>query len=372
MKSDRRDFLKVSGASLLAPYLIPISAGAAPDPSGSASEPPRASSGPRPLIIDTDPGVDDAVSILLAFRSSEVSVDLITVVAGNVESEFGTRNALSLVEYANRLDVPVALGASRPLMRTQLTVRLAHGKNGFGDVVIPQTRAKLVPEHASDLIIDRVKSKPNQYTILAIGPLTNVALALLKEPSIAPLIAEVCFMGGTILSNGNTSPVATFNIIADPEAARIVVNSGVPRISMVGTDVTTRVQFTVEDFERLESSGTSFGHLASQLGGFRIRRFPMDPNTNPKVGFNDLPTTVAVINPSLFTFEAMKVDIETKGELTTGMTVANRRNRIQKIEPEGDHLGIVGTTPVQPNVQVCTDISADAVKQLFLQRLSTK
>lgn len=199
MKHDRRDFLKVSGAGLLAPYLLPISADGALDPSALPGEPPRVASGPRPLIIDTDPGVDDAVSIMLAFRSSEVSVDLITVVAGNVESEFGTRNALSLVEYANRLDVPVALGASRPLMRTQLTVRLAHGKNGFGDVVIPQTRAKLVPEHAADLIIDRVKSKPNQYTILAIGPLTNVALALLKEPTIAPLIAEVCFMGGTIL-----------------------------------------------------------------------------------------------------------------------------------------------------------------------------
>jgi purine nucleosidase len=371
LKHDRRDFLKVSGVGLLAPYLLPATAGGT-DPAANPSEPPRASSGPRPLIIDTDPGVDDAVSIMLAFRSSEVSVDLITVVAGNVEAEYGTRNALSLVEYADRLDIPVALGATRPLMRTQLTVRLAHGKNGFGDVVIPQSRAKLVPQHAADLIIERVKSKPNQYTILAIGPLTNLALAFLKEPTIAPLVAEVCFMGGTILSNGNSTPVSTFNIFADPEAARIVVNSGVPRISMVGTDVTTRVQFTAEDFDHLESSGTSFGHLASQLGGFRIRRFPLDQNTTPKVGFNDLATTVAVINPSLFTFEAMKVDVETKGELTTGMTVANRRNRIQKIEPEGDHLGILGTTLVQPNVQVCTDISAEAVKQLFLQRLGSK
>jgi purine nucleosidase len=371
MKQDRRDFLKVSGAGLLVPYLLPV-AGGAIGPLANVGASPRASAGPRPLIIDTDPGVDDAVSILLAFRSSEVSVDAITVVAGNVESEYGTRNALSLVEYANRLDIPVALGATRPLMRTQLTVRLAHGKNGFGDVVIPQTRANLVPQHAADLIIDRVKSKPNQYTILAIGPLTNLAMAFLKEPTIAPLVAEVCFMGGTILSNGNTTPVSTFNIFADPEAAKIVVNSGVPRISMVGTDVTTRVQFTAEDFERLESSGSSFGHLASQLGDFRIRRFPLAPNTTPKVGFNDLATTVAVINPSLFTFEAMKVDIETKGELTTGMTVANRHNRIEKIEPEGDHLGITGTTPVQPNVQVCTDISADAVKRLFLQRLSSK
>jgi inosine-uridine nucleoside N-ribohydrolase len=371
LKHDRRDFLKASGAGLLAPYLLPVTTDGA-DPTANTNKAPRASLGPRPLIIDTDPGVDDAVSILLAFRSSEVSIDAITVVAGNVEAEYGTRNALSLVEYGNRLDIPVALGAIRPLMRTQLTVRLAHGKNGFGDVTIPQTRAKLVPQHAADLIIERVQSKPNQYTILAIGPLTNLALAFLKEPSIAPLVAEVCFMGGTVLSNGNTTPVATFNIFADPEAAKIVVNSGVPRITMIGTDVTTRVQFIPEDFDHLESSGTSFGHLASQLGGFRIRRFPIDQNTTPKVGFNDLSTTVAVVNPSLFKFEAMKVDIETRGELTTGMTVANRRNRIEKIEPEGDHEGIVGTTPVQPNVQVCTDISADAVKQLFLQRLSSK
>jgi purine nucleosidase len=374
LKHDRRDFLKVSGVGLLAPHLL---AGATKKPTpaaanGLAAGAPAAS-GPRCLIIDTDPGVDDAVSILLAFKStSQVKVEAITVVAGNVESQYGTRNALSLVEYGNRLDIPVALGAVRPLMRPQVTVRFAHGNNGFGDVEIPQSRAKLVPQHAADLIIDRVRSKPNQYTILAIGPLTNLALALLKDPSIAPLVAEICFMGGTILSNGNTSPVATFNIFADPEAAKIVINSGVPRISMVGTDVTTRVQFSAEDFARLESSGTPFGHLASQLGGFRLRRFPSDPHGTPSVGFNDLSTTVAVIDPSLFSFEAMKVDVETKGELTTGMTVANRRNLIDKVEPEGDHLGITGTLPVQPNVQVATDINAEAVKQLFLQSLTSK
>jgi purine nucleosidase len=317
--------------------------------------------------------VDDAVSILLAFRSSEISIEAITVVAGNVEAEYGTRNALSLVEYANRLDIPVAAGALRPLVRTQLTARFAHGGNGFGDIQIPQTRAKLVSQHAADLIIDRVKRKPNRYTILAIGPLTNLAIAFLKDPSIAPQVAEVAFMGGTILSNGNTTPVSTFNIYADPEAAKIVINSGVPRITMIGTDVTTRVQFTAEDFAHLERSGTPFAHLAAQLGMFRIRKFPQDqPTSAPKIGFNDLATAIGVIEPSLFKFEAMKVDVETKGELTTGMTVANRRNHVQKIEPEGDHLGIHGMVPVQPNVQVCTDIDADAAKQLFLRRLSSK
>jgi inosine-uridine nucleoside N-ribohydrolase len=326
----------------------------------------------RRLIIDADPGVDDAVSILMALRSKEVSVEALTVVAGNVESEFGTRNALTILEVAGRSEIPVALGATRPLMRKAITARPYHGANGFGDVQMPEPKAKLVKDHASDLIISRVKASPGAISILCIGPLTNIAIALMKDPTIGGQIAELAFMGGTILSNGNVTPVSTFNIYADPEAAKIVVNSGIPKITMVGTDVTTKVQFSGADFDALDKTGSPSAHLAAELGRFRLRRAVQSAGQGappPTVGFNDLPTTAAIISRDNFTMEPMNVDVETKGELTLGMTVANKRNYLVKIVPEGDHFGLSGGGPVQPNVDVCTGIDEQKVKRFFLDRV---
>lgn len=374
MTTTRRDFLLLGGACTLASWLRPFSLLAAPGAeaaSAGASVAPTASA-KRRLIIDTDPGVDDAVSILLALKSPDVAVEALTVVGGNVEASYGVKNALGLLELAGRTDIPVALGAKKPLMREMLTARIAHGSNGMGDVELPATEKTIIKQHAMDFLIDAVRAAPGQLTIVAIGPLTNIALALLKDPSIGPQIAELAFMGGTILSNGNVTPVATFNIYADPEAARIVLNSGIPRITMAGTDVTTKVQFSAADFDRLENSGTREGWLCAAVGRFRLKRFVTYlPEKEPTIGFNDLPTTVAVLQPSLFTVEAMRVDVETQGELTTGMTVANRRNRVVKIGPEGDHLGLVGAEPIEPNVEVCTGIDEKGVKELFLERISS-
>ena len=326
---------------------------------------------PKSLIIDTDPGVDDAVSILLAFKSKEVNVECLTVVGGNVEAEFGQRNARTLVELAGHPEVPVALGATRPLVRKMVTARPYHGANGFGNIQLPEPRVRLIDQHAMDFIISLVKARPNQISILAIGPLTNIALALLKDPSIAPQIAELVFMGGTINSNGNVTPVATFNVYADPEAARIVMNSGISRIGMVGTDVTTKVQFTAADFDKIDQAGTQVAHIAAELGRFRLNRVGRDATgREPTTGFNDLPATAYVIQSRHFTTERMKVDVETAGPLTLGQTVANRRNVVVKIGPEGDHFGIVGSEPVEPNVDVAVAIEEQQVKALFMERLS--
>ncbi|MGH9803692.1 MAG: nucleoside hydrolase [Candidatus Acidiferrales bacterium] len=373
MKSTRRAFLFWTGMGALGSWLRPLGGSAAPwfreaDAGGVGS----ASSGAtRRLIIDTDPGVDDAVSILLALKSPEVRVEALTVVGGNVEADYGVQNALGLLALARRENIPVALGAKKPLMRTPLTARIAHGSNGMGDVELPAAQKSIVNQHAVDFIIEAVKASPGELTILALGPLTNVALALLKDPSIGPQIAEVTFMGGTILSHGNVTPVATFNIYADPEAAQIVMKAGIPRITMAGTDVTTKVQFSAADFDRLERSGTPEGGLCAAVGRFRLKRFPSYlPEKEPTIGFNDLPATAVVIQRSLFTLEKMYVEVETKGELSTGMTVANRRNLRVKIGPEGDHLGLLGVEPLEPNVDVCTGIDEKGVKELFLGRIS--
>lgn len=357
MVLSRRNFLLTSSAAAVSLALLKTNL--------AAGKP----AAPRRLIIDTDPGVDDTVSILMALKSKEVSVEALTVVAGNVEAEYGTRNALTILDVAGRTDIPVALGATRPLMRTPLSARPYHGANGFGDVVRPEPKQKLIDQHAVDLIISRVKASPGAISILCIGPLTNVALALMKDPSIAKQIRELAFMGGTILSNGNVTPVATFNVYADPEAAKIVVNSGIPRIMMVGTDVTTKVRFTAADFAALDKIGTPVARLVSEMGRFRLGRAKPENGQVPATGFNDLPTTAAIIDPGPFVLEKMKVDVETKGELTSGMTVANKRNTVVKIAGDGDHLGIVGNEKVEPNVDVATGIDEAKVKSFFLERV---
>jgi len=371
MKTSRRAFLFAGTVGALAAWSQPAWSLArtwgAPLQEGVTADPDS----PRRLIIDTDPGVDDAVSILLALKSPEVRVEALTVVGGNVEAEYGMRNALALLELAKRDDIPVALGSRKPLLRLPLTARVAHGSNGMGDVDLPVPRKAVIDQHAIDYMIDTVRAAPGQVSILGLGPLTNIALALLKEPSIGPQIAEVAFMGGTILSHGNVTPVATFNIYADPEAARVVLNAGIPRITMAGTDVTTKVQFSAADFDRLEQSGTKEGWLCAEVGRFRLKRFRSYlPEKEPTIGFNDLPATAAILDRALFIAEPMRVDVETSGELTTGMTVANRRNRVVKIGPEGDHLGLLGAEDVEPNVDVLTEIDEEGVKEYFIKRIT--
>jgi purine nucleosidase len=323
-------------------------------------------SGPRRMIVDSDPGVDDTVSILLALRSPEVTVEAITVVAGNVALETGARNARVILEQARRTEIPVYAGASRPLLRTPVMARRFHGKNGIGDLTLPDPTMSLRPEHAIDFLVDAIRRSPGQLTIVALGPLTNIALALLKAPAIAPQIKELVFMGGTILSNGNTSPVATFNIYADPEAARVVVNAGIPTVVMVGTDVTTKVRFDAGDLARLARGGDAVGRLAAGVGDYRLKT-AQAASGPPQVGFNDLPAMAAAIDRKLFAIERMKVDVETTGELTRGQTVANRTNRVTTWSADGD---IVGSQEVAPNVDVAVEVDVAKVRELFLSRVS--
>ena len=201
--------------------------------------PPAPAGAPRRIILDTDPGVDDALAIFLALRSPELKVEAITPVSGNVPLALTLPNALRLVEIAGRTDVPVAAGAATPLLRRLVTATYVHGDNGLGGADFPEPKLKPVSENAAQLICRMVRESPGQITIVGIGPLTNVATALKSDSDLAPKIKEIVVMGGS-LSAGNITPSAEFNFYVDPEAAKIVFDSGVP-ITMVGLNVTEKV-----------------------------------------------------------------------------------------------------------------------------------
>jgi purine nucleosidase len=206
------------------------------------------------IILDTDPGVDDALAILLALRSSELKVEALTPVAGNVPLDFTLPNALKLLELAGRTDVPVAAGASTPLVRSLVTAKAVHGNNGLGGVELPAPKIRPVSETASELIRRIVRTIPGEISIVAVGPLTNVATALRSDPSLAQMIRSIVVMGGS-LSRGNVTPAAEFNFYVDPEAARIVFDAGVP-LTMVGLDVTRKALARQEHLKILDAAKT--------------------------------------------------------------------------------------------------------------------
>src|SRR5205085_11177045 len=189
----------------------------------------------RKIILDTDPGSDDAMALMLALNSPELDVRAITVVPGNVTAQQGLENALRMASLANRCDIPVAAGAQHPLFQKLITAEFWHGKNGLADVELPASKCKVDSRFGPDLIIQMVHASPHEITLVPVGPLTNIALAVLKDPSIVPLVKEVVIMGGAI-TGGNVNAAAEANIYNDPEAAQIVFQAGWP-LTMVGLDV---------------------------------------------------------------------------------------------------------------------------------------
>src|SRR6266566_189809 len=241
----RRQFVTVSAAGLAASAF-------AHQAHARVGAPEQPAGGPFRVIIDTDPGVDDALALLLAMRSSELKIEAITPVAGNVPLELTLPNALRMVEIAGRTDIPVAAGAKQPLMRRLVTAAYAHGENGLGGAVFPEPKLKPVAEPAAQVIRQIVRKYPGEVTLLPIGPLTNIASALNLDSELAGMVRGIVMMGGS-LSGGNITPAAEFNVYVDPEAARIVFQSGIP-ITMVGLDVTRKTSLTDEHLRVLESA----------------------------------------------------------------------------------------------------------------------
>jgi purine nucleosidase len=323
---------------------------------------------PRRVIIDTDPGVDDAMAILLALNSPELKVEALTVVPGNVDSKQGLENALKLVSLANRCDVVVARGAEHPLNQKLITAQFWHGPNGLAGVELPASKCHADARFGPDLIIEMVHKYPHELTLIPVGPLTNIALAVSKDPSIAGLVKDIVIMGGSI-TGGNVNGAAEANIYNDPEAAAIVFNAGWT-VTMIGSDIGERTLMTRKYLNQLQSSHGPESEFIYKLANFYLDR--AEKSGYPGAAMYDPLAVGTVIDPTLVTLKDMHVDVETKGEFTRGETVANRMGSNENNVLHGDHYEIEGVIPLKSNARVCVGSDADRFVQLFITRIKGK
>ena len=327
-----------------------------------------AQSAPRRVIIDTDPGTDDAMAIMLALNSPEFKVEALTVVPGNVDGRQGLENALKIVSLAGRCDVTVAGGAQHPLNQKLITAQFWHGKNGLADVELPPSKCKADPRFGPDLIIELIHKYPHEITLIPVGPLTNVALAVSKDPSIAALVKDIVIMGGSI-SGGNVNGAAEANVYNDPEAAQIVFNAGW-MVTMVGSDVGERTLITRKYLAELHSSHGPQSDFIAKIADFYLTRSEKSGYSGAAM-YDPLAVGIA-LDSTLGTLKEMHVDVETKGEFTRGETVANRMGSNEKNVLHGDHYEIEGVTYLKPNARVCLASDADRFLHLFVSRVSGK
>jgi purine nucleosidase len=322
----------------------------------------------KKIIFDTDPGTDDALALMLALNSPELDVRAITVVPGNVTAAMGLENALRMVSLANRCDIPVAAGAQHPLFQKLITAEFWHGKNGLGNVELPPSKCKVDPRFGPDLIIQLVHASPHEITLVPVGPLTNIALAVEKDPSIVPLVKEVILMGGSI-TGGNVNAAAEANIYNDPEAAQIVFQAGWP-LTMVGLEVGDKALFTRKYLAELGQSHGPVNDFIVSVAKFMVGLSEtFDASGSPMYD----PSAVAVaIDATLVKVQEMHVDVETRGEFTRGETVGNRHGGVERNVLHGDRYVIEGVDPVKPNANVCVDVDADRLLQLFVSRIRGK
>ncbi|NBV61189.1 MAG: nucleoside hydrolase [Rhodobacteraceae bacterium] len=278
---------------------------------------------PRKIIIDTDPGQDDAVAILLALASPD-EIDLlgITCVAGNVPLALTARNARMICELAGRPDIAVFAGCDRPLGRALVTAEHVHGKTGLDGPTLPEPQMPLQPQHAVDFIIDTVRANPpGTITLCPLGPLTNIATALARAPDIAARLQEIVLMGGAYFEVGNITPAAEFNIYVDPQAAKAVFAAGVPLVVMP-LDVTHKALVTAERNAAFRNLGTPVGIAVAQMTEF-FERYDREKYGSLGAPLHDPCVTAYLLAPHLFSGRHVNVEIETMSELTMGMTVAD-------------------------------------------------
>jgi purine nucleosidase len=277
---------------------------------------------PRKIIIDTDPGQDDAVAILLALASPELEVLGVTAVAGNVPLPLTERNARIVCELANRKDIKVFAGCDRPLKRKLVTAEHVHGKTGLDGPPLPDPTMVLQDAHATDFIVETLRREPpGTVTLCPLGPLTNIATAFARAPDIVPRVQEVVLMGGAYFEVGNITPAAEFNIYVDPEAADIVFKSGAP-LNVMPLDVTHKALTSRTWVEEMRSLGTEAGRMVAAWTDF-FERFDVAKYGSQGAPLHD-PTVIAyLLRPELFTGRHINVEIETFSDLTLGMTVAD-------------------------------------------------
>jgi inosine-uridine nucleoside N-ribohydrolase len=322
----------------------------------------------KKIIFDTDPGTDDALALMLALNSPELDVRAITVVPGNVTASQGLANALRMVSLANRCDIPVAAGAQHPLFQKLITAEFWHGKNGLANVELPASKCRVDSHFGPDLIIQMVHAAPHEITLVPVGPLTNIALAVLKDPTIVPLVKEVIIMGGAI-TGGNVNAAAEANIYNDPEAAQIVFQAGWP-LTMVGLDVGDKTLFSKKYLDQLGQTHGPVNDFIYAVGKYLVELSAQFGSPGSPM-YDPLAVGVA-IDATLVKAPAMHVDVETRGEFTRGETVANRHGMIERNVLHGDHYVIEGIDKIAPNAKVCVDVEADRFLQLFVSRIRGK
>ncbi len=276
---------------------------------------------PRKIIIDTDPGQDDAVAILLALASPELEVLGITAVAGNVPLALTARNARQVCELAGRREIPVFAGCDAPLSRKLVTAEHVHGKTGLDGIALPEPQMPLQPRHAVDFIIETLRDEPpGSVTLCALGPLTNLATAFAKAPEIVGNIAEIVLMGGAYFEVGNITPAAEFNIYVDPEAAKLVFDCGRP-ITVMPLDVTHKALTSKQWIAGMRSLGR-IGEVVASWTDF-FERFDVAKYGSEGAPLHDPCVIGWLLRPELFSGRRINVEIETGSELTLGMTVAD-------------------------------------------------
>lgn len=307
----------------------------------------------RKIIIDTDPGQDDAVAILLALASpEELDVLGITCVAGNVPLELTAKNARIVCELAGKSDMPVFAGCDRPLGRPLVTAEHVHGKTGLDGPDLPDPTMALQDQHAVDFIIDTLREhEAGSVTLCPLGPLTNIATALQKAPDIAENVQEIVLMGGAYFEVGNITPAAEFNIYVDPQAADIVFKSGIP-IVVMPLDVTHKALVTQPRNDAFRALGNAAGIAVAEMTEF-FERFDKEKYGSAGAPLHDPCVTAYLLRPDLFSGRHINVEIETTSELTLGMTVA-------------DWWGV---TDRPQNALFVGDLDADGFFKLLTERL---
>jgi inosine-uridine nucleoside N-ribohydrolase len=301
---------------------------------------------PIPIVIDCDPGHDDAIAIMLALGSPEVEIRAVTTVSGNASLHHTTANAIRVLDHVGRSDIPVAAGADRPLIRDPYVPGDVHGETGLEGIDLPPPSRPPVEAHAVDVLAEVAASSARPVTLVAIGPLTNIAIFAARHPEAAAALERVVIMGGSI-GLGNVTPAAEFNIWGDPEAARRVFTSGLD-VTMVGLDVTHKALFTGEQNERLRPRGRA-AKLAAEMVDFYRR-------SHPRIGGTPIHDAVAVaqvVRPGLLTLEHCHVEVDC-GPVSRGRTLVDLR-------------GVAGR---EPNVHVATDIDP-AFNDLMADRIAS-
>jgi inosine-uridine nucleoside N-ribohydrolase len=301
-----------------------------------------------PIVIDCDPGHDDAIAILLALASPEVELVGVTTVAGNQTLEKTTRNALVTLEVAGRSDIPVAAGADAPLRRTLRTAAHVHGETGLDGPALPEPKARPAAAHAADFLAELIEPG---VVLVPTAPLTNVALMLDRHPDVRERLERIVWMGGSI-AEGNVTPAAEFNAFVDPEAAAAVFTSGIP-ITMIGLDVTHKALFTRTHAERLRCAGRA-GRFVAELSDF-FQLFHERSYGFHGAPIHDAMAVAHVIDPTLVATRRANVAVETQSELCDGRTVVDLR----------------GVTGREPNAEVGVDVDVDRFLELLVSRIES-